>query len=223
MMHLPEFEYVEPKSLKGAARALALDPQGSVLLAGGTDLLVNMKHRLMEPRRLINLKSIPKMAYIESAKGEVRIGALTTLHEVSSSSLIRDQYPALYQAAQEVGAYSHQVMGTVGGNLCQGNRCRYYNQSAFWRNARGICYKAGGEICHVVRKPGECHSTYCGDLAPVFIALEANVNVVGPEGERRFPLKKLYRQDGKRPLDFIKGEILKEILLPRPLGQSLYL
>jgi len=222
-MHLPEFEYVEPKSLKEAAKALASDPKGSVLLAGGTDLLVNMKHRLMEPRRLINLKSIPKMAYIESGKDGMRIGVLTTLHEVSSSPLIRDQYPALCQAAQEVGAYSHQVMGTVGGNLCQGNRCRYYNQSAFWRNARGICYKAGGEICHVVRKPGECHSTYCGDLAPVLIALEADVKVMGPEGERRFPLKKIFKQDGKKPLYFKKGEILKEILLPHPLGQSLYL
>ena len=221
-MRLPRFEYVEPRTLKGAAKAL-VGREGSVLLAGGTDLLVNMKHRVIEPKWVVNLKAIPKLAYIVEAKGGLRIGALTTLHDLASSSMIQERYPVLSQAAREVGAYAHQVMGTVGGNLCQANRCRYYNQSAFWRNARGICYKAGGEICHVVRKQGECHSTYCGDMAPVLIALDAKIKVVGPGMERLFPLQRLYTQDGKRPLSLKKGEIIKEVLVPPPSGRSLYL
>ena len=78
-------------------------------------------------------------------------------------------------------------------------------------------------MCHVVRKPKECHSTYCGDLAPVLIALGAQTKLVGPEGERTLSLKKLFTQNGKKPLSLKKGEILKEVLLPSPSGKTLYL
>ena len=222
-MRLPKFEYLEPRSLKEAAKALALDTKGSALLAGGTDLLVNMKHRVIQPRQVINLKTIPKLSYISDGKDGLKIGALTTLHGLASSPVIQRRYPVLSQAAKEVGAYAHQVMGTIGGNLCQGNRCRFYNQSAFWRSARPLCYKAGGEFCYVVRKPRECHSAYCGDVAPVLIALNSQIKVSGPSGERIFPLKKLYTQDGKKPLSLKKGEILKEVHIPPSSGKTLYL
>jgi 4-hydroxybenzoyl-CoA reductase subunit beta len=222
-MRLPKFEYLEPKTLKKAAHALASDMKGSVLLAGGTDLLVNMKHKVLQPKQVITLKTIPKLAYIWSVKEGLKIGTLTTLHDIASSSVIQEKAQVLCDAAREVGAYAHQNMGTLGGNLCQGNRCRFYNQSAFWRGAKSPCYKAGGELCHVVRKSKECHSTYCGDMAPVLIALDAQVRVIGPRGERIFPLRKLYTQDGKRPLSFRKGEILKEIILPLSSGKTLYL
>ena len=229
-MRLPKFEYLEPKTLKEAAKALASDTKGSVLIAGGTDLLVNMKHQVIRPKQVINLKTIPKLAYISNGKGGLRIGTLTTLHSIASSPLIQKRVPILCQSAREVGAYAHQTMGTLGGNLCQGNRCRFYNQSTFWRGVKSPCYKAGGNICHVVparpaggRKSKECHSTYCGDMAPALIALDAQVRVVGPNGERVFPLSKLYTHDGKRPLSLRKGEILKEILLSSPSGKTLYL
>jgi 4-hydroxybenzoyl-CoA reductase beta subunit len=229
-MRLPKFEYLEPKSLKEASKALAVDPAGSVLLAGGTDLLVNMKHRVIQPKRVINLKAVPRLSYIADAKKGLKIGALTTLHDLASSPVIKEKHPALAQGATVVGAYAHRVMGTLGGNLCQGNRCRYYNQSVFWRSVRPPCYKAAGELCHVVparptggRKPRECHSTYCGDIAPVLIALDAQMKIVGLEGERTLPLKKLYTQNGKNPLSLKKGEILKEILIPPPSGKTIYL
>jgi 4-hydroxybenzoyl-CoA reductase subunit beta len=222
-VRLPKFEYLEPKTIQEAVRALASDAKRSVLLAGGTDLLVNMKHRVIEPKQVINLKTIPKLAYVKNVKDELRIGALATLHDLSSSRVIQERFPILSHVATKVGAYALQAMGTLGGNLCQGNRCRFYNQSAFWRGAKPPCYKAGGKLCHVVRKPGECHSAYCGDMAPVLIALEAQVRVVGPSGERVFPLNKLYTQDGKRPLSLRKGEILKEVLIPSASGKTLYL
>jgi 4-hydroxybenzoyl-CoA reductase subunit beta len=222
-MRLPKFEYMEPRSLKEAVKALAAEPAGTLLLAGGTDLIVNMKHGVIQPKRLINLKAIPKLAYISDGKDELRIGVLTTLHDLVSSSLIQEKYSVLSQAAKEVAAYAHQTMGTLGGNLCQGNRCRFYNQSFFWRSVRAHCYKAGGEICHVVRKPKECHSTYCGDMAPVLIAMDAKIKLVGPIGERTLPLKRLYTQNGKKPLSLRKGEILKEIFLPSPSSNTLYL
>jgi 4-hydroxybenzoyl-CoA reductase subunit beta len=222
-MRLPKFEYLEPRSLKEAAKALASDTKGSALLAGGTDLLVNMKHRVIQPKQVINLKTIPKLAYISNGKDGLKIGPLTPLHTLATSPVIQEKYPVLSQVANEVGGYAHQMMGTIGGNLCQGNRCRFYNQSAFWRSVRPLCYKAGGEICHVVRKPRECHSTYCGDIAPVLTALDSQIKVSGPSGERIFPLKKLYTQNGKKPLSLRKGEILKEVLVPPTSGKTLYL
>lgn len=222
MMRLPKFDYMEPKSLKEAIKALAADSKGTILLAGGTDLLVNMKHGLVQPKRIINLSAIPKLAYISDGKDGVRIGTLTTLHDLASSPLIQEKYSALGKTAKDVAAYALQVMGTLGGNLCQGNRCRFYNQSVFWRSVRPYCYKAGGEICHVVRKPKECHSTYCGDLAPVLIAMDAQIKVVGPVGERTLSLKRLYTQNGKKPLSLKKGEVLKEVFVPFPSGKTLY-
>ena len=229
-MRLPKFEYLKPKTLREAIRTVASDPKGTIALAGGTDLLVHMKYRLIEPKRVVNLKAIPRLAYIVQGKEGMRIGPLTTLHDLAASSPIQESYPALAQAALEVGAYAHQVMGTVAGNLCQANRCRFYNQSAFWRSARPPCYKVGGNICHVVpvrtaggRKPGECHSAYCGDLAPVLMALDARARLLGQDGERLIPLKKLYTQNGKKPLSLKKGELVKEILVPPPSGKTVYL
>ncbi len=222
-MRLPKFEYIEPKSLKEAVKTLSDEPTGTHLLAGGTDLLVNMKYGVIKPTRIINLKSIPKLSYIIEEKEMIRIGALTSLHDLYTSPLIQEKFSILSQAAREVGAFAHQVMGTVGGNLCQGNRCRFYNQSPFWRSVRAPCFKVGGEICHVMRKPKECHSTYCGDLAPALIALGARVKVLGPQGERIFPLKRLYTQNGKKPLSLRKGEILKEVLLSQSSGKGIYL
>jgi 4-hydroxybenzoyl-CoA reductase beta subunit len=222
-MRLPKFECLEPKSLKQAAKDLAADPKGTVLLAGGTDLLVNMKHRVIVPKRIINLKTIPKLDHITEGKDGLRIGTLSTLHDIASSPLIKERWTALGQAAKEVGAYAHQAMGTLGGNLCQGNRCRFYNQSAFWSGVRPPCFKTGGKVCYVVPKSKECHSAYCGDLAPVLIALNAQIKVSGPEGERSLPLKKLYTHNGKKSLSLKKGEILKEILVPPSSGKTLYL
>jgi 4-hydroxybenzoyl-CoA reductase subunit beta len=221
---------MEPRTLREAVRVMVSDPRGTVALAGGTDLLVHMKHRLIQPKRVVNLKAIPRLAYIVQGKDGVRIGPMTTLHDLATSSAIREAHPALAQAALEVGAYAHQVMGTVAGNLCQANRCRFYNQSAFWRSARPLCYKAGGKICHVVpvhpageKASGQCYSTYCGDLAPVLVALDAWVRLLGQDGERSVPLKRLYTQNGKKPLSLRKGEMVKEVLVPPPSGKTVYL
>jgi 4-hydroxybenzoyl-CoA reductase subunit beta len=182
-----------------------------------------MKHRVIEPRGIINLKAIPKLNQMIAGKEGLRVGALSTLRDISSSLLVKERYPALARAASEVGAYAHQAMGTLGGNLCQGNRCRFYNQSAFWRGVRPLCFKAGGKVCYVVPKSMECHSAYCGDLAPVLIALDAGMKIAGPAGERSVSLKKLYTHNGLRPLSLKKGEILKEILIPPSSGKTLYL
>jgi 4-hydroxybenzoyl-CoA reductase subunit beta len=142
---------MEPKSIKEATTIL-LDEPGAKILAGGTDILPNMKHRVECPEVLVNIKRIAGLDYIRQDNGDIRLGALTPLKRLPAESFVVENLSGLAQAASAVGAYHHQVMGTLAGNICQQNRCMYFNQSKWWRSSRPTCYKAGGEICHVVNK-----------------------------------------------------------------------
>lgn len=213
-MRLPKFDYREPKTLKEAASILLGDERARVL-AGGTDLLVNMKHRVELPTTLVNLKKIKGLDGIRQDRGNIRIGALTPLKKIARDVFIVENMPALAQAASSVGSYHHQTMGTIGGNICQQNRCQYYNQSRWWRSARETCLKAGGEICHVVGRKGTCYAGYCGDLAPALLVLEARVVLKGKTESRIIPLEEIFSGDGKNPLRLEKGEILSEIIIPK--------
>jgi 4-hydroxybenzoyl-CoA reductase subunit beta len=194
------------------------------ILAGGTDLLVNMKHRVEVPPVVVNIKSISGLNYIRHDNGDVRIGALTPLKRIYQTPFIAEKLPALARAASFVGSFHHQTMGTIAGNLCQQNRCKYYNQSQWWRSARPTCFKAGGEICHVVNKKETCYSSYCGDTAPALLVMNARVVLQESGDSREIPIEELFSGDGKAPLNLRNGEILSEIIIPAEAanGESSY-
>jgi 4-hydroxybenzoyl-CoA reductase subunit beta len=223
VVRLPKFDYRKPATIKEASVILSSEP-GSRVLAGGTDLLVNMKHRVETPGVLVNIKGVAKLDYIRRENGAARIGALTRLKRIFQSSMVVDGAAALASAASHVGSYHHQVMGTVGGNLCQQNRCKYFNQSQRWRAAKQTCFKAGGEICHVVNKKAVCYSAYCGDLAPSLLVLDAKILLSGVDGAREISLETFFSGNGKAPLGLGKGEILTEIIIPETSfdGSSVY-
>jgi 4-hydroxybenzoyl-CoA reductase subunit beta len=212
-MRLPKFEYLEARSVKEASSIL-LDKPTAKILAGGTDLLVNMKHRVELPSVLVNLKKVSEMDFIIHDDGVLRIGALTSLKRISRMQLIVAKIPALASAASLVGSYHHQTMGTVGGNICQQNRCKFFNQSLWWRSVRPPCFKAGGEICHVVNRKETCYSSYCGDVAPALLVLNARVILANQHGSREIPLESLFSGEGEKPLELKRGEILTEIIIP---------
>ncbi len=213
-MRLPKFEYFEPKDLKEALAILQNKPAAKIL-AGGTDLLVNMKHRIECPPVLVNIKRIADLDYMRRDNGDIRIGALTPLKRLHAESLIVENFPVLAQAASAVGSYHHQVMGTLAGNICQQNRCMYFNQSKWCRSSRPTCYKAGGEICHVVNKKEICYSAYCGDMAPALMVINAKIALEGPDGSKEMPIENFFSGDGKAPLIKKPGEILTEIIIPK--------
>ncbi|MFH1350230.1 MAG: FAD binding domain-containing protein [Pseudomonadota bacterium] len=223
-MRLPKFEYVEARSVQEAS-AILLDEPKAKILAGGTDLLINMKHRVEVPSILVNIKNVADLDFIRKDNGAIRLGALTSLKRVYKSPLIAERVPALSSAASKVGSYHHQTMGTLGGNICQQNRCMFFNQSQWWRSARPTCLKAGGEICHVVNKKETCYSSYCGDVAPALLSANANVILQGREGSRQISLGSLFSGNGKNPLGLQRGEILTEIVIPEEAldGVSTYL
>jgi 4-hydroxybenzoyl-CoA reductase subunit beta len=213
-VRLPKFEYMEPESIQEASSILLDDPKAKIL-AGGTDLLVNMKHRVEVPSVIVNIKGISHLDFIAQENGAIRIGALTSLKNAYRNPLIREKLPALTLAASSVGSYHHQCMGTIGGNICQQNRCKYFNQSQWWRSSRDLCFKAGGEICHVVNKKGICYSSYSGDVAPALLLLNARVILEGKTAKREISIESLFSGDGKAPLNLQGGEILSEIIIPQ--------
>jgi len=215
-MRLPKFEHLQPESLEEALDLLSEHGEEAKVIAGGTDLLVSMKQRLLTPRYLLNLKGLAELDFIEEDKGEVRIGALTRLTTIIKSPLVREKFPVLAQAAGYVAAPPLQNMGTLGGNLCLNTRCFFYNQSQFWRQARPLCFKTDGETCHVVKGGDHCYSVYQGDLAPVLIALEARVKVAKKGSEWVIPLLDLYTGKGEEPIALEAGEILTEVEIPVP-------
>ena len=212
-MRLPKFRYVEPESIKEASTIL-LDEPGAKFLAGGTDILPNMKHRVELPSVVVNIKKIPELNSIQRDNGAIRIGALTSLKKVYEYPIIAKNLSALASAASSVGSYHHQTMGTIGGNICQQNRCKYFNQSQWWRSSRPTCFKAGGEICHVVNKKEICYSSYCGDVAPALLVLDAKIIVESRDHSREIPLETLFSGNGKAPLNFQRGELLTQIVIP---------
>ena len=222
-MRLPKFNYVEPRGIKEASSILSDDPKAK-MLAGGTDLLVNMKHRVEVPSVIVNIKRIPELDFIEEKNGSIRIGALASLKRIYGNPLIRQKLPALTLAASSVGSYHHQIMGTIGGNICQQNRCKFFNQSKWWRSSRQPCLKVGGEICYVVNKKGTCYSSYSGDMAPALLVMNAKVRLESNTGVREVSLEDLFSGDGKTPLHLEGGEILTHVIIPEEAatGFSIY-
>ncbi|MGZ5476930.1 MAG: FAD binding domain-containing protein, partial [Thermoanaerobaculia bacterium] len=142
MMRAGRFRYVAARSIADAAAALADGGPQASLLAGGTDLVPNMKRRQQTPEVLISLRRVDELRGV-TANGETSIGACTTLHDIVRDPSLR-RHEALFRAASQVATPLIRSTATVGGNLCLDTRCNYYNQSYEWRRAIDFCKKAPG-------------------------------------------------------------------------------
>jgi len=214
MLRLPEFEYRRPARLE---EALALLAEGdAVPIAGGTDLIPNLKHRLLAPRRLVALRPLPELRGIEVRDGALVIGAAETLAAVARHPLVRRYAPSLARAAGTVAGPQHRNMGTIGGNLCLDTRCTYYNQTYFWRKALGFCLKRDGSVCHVTKVGKKCVAAHSADTPPVLMTLGAVADLASTAGERSVPVADFFVADGvwntvRRP-----DELVVRIRVPLP-------
>jgi 4-hydroxybenzoyl-CoA reductase subunit beta len=188
-----------------------------MLIAGGTDLLPNMKRRHQTPSTLVSLARIEALKKIANGSSAT-LGAGLTLNEIVANPMVREKYAGLYQAAAQVATVHLRNMGTLGGNLCLDTRCNYYNQNYEWRKAIDFCLKKDGEICWVATASKRCVATSSTDCAPALIALGASVRLVSAQGERDVALADLYRNDGIDYLARRPDEILTEVRLPPTEG-----
>jgi 4-hydroxybenzoyl-CoA reductase subunit beta len=192
---------------------LAGDPNARVL-AGGTDLVANLRDGLGAPSILVDLGAIEELATIGTDGRGIRIGARVTLARLAADAQIGTLYPAVAQAAASVAGPAHRSVATVGGNLCLDTRCVFYNQSEWWRRANRYCLKYRGEVCHVAPQGNSCQAAYSGDLAPALLALEAEAEIAGGGGSRRIALSDLYVDDGAAHLALRAGEIIAAVHIP---------
>ena len=214
-MSMPAMRIVRPRAVGEAVRVLADHGPEAMVIAGGTDVVPNLQMRLFAPRVLLDIKGISALrGVVRQADGSVRIGALTTLTQLLAAEPLQSRYSVLASAVGTIAGPLQRNMGTVGGNLCLETRCRWYNQSYFWRKSLGGCLKKDGPICHVAPGGTRCWAAWSGDSAPAFLTLEAEIEITGPNGARRIPLASFYRNDGMDRILLALDELLTAVALP---------
>ena len=219
------FSYVNAAGEKEAVAALVPE-RGRVLpMAGGMDLVGLMKDYIAQPDRIVNVKGLDRTIR-KGSDGGLRIGAAVTLADLAANADVLKMYPALAEAAAEVGTPQIRNFGTVGGNLNQRPRCWYF------RNEEFHCLKKGGSRCfavdgenqyHAIFGDGPCHIVHPSSLAVPAIALNARFRIVGPAGEREvaagdfflMPDRNLFGETVLAP-----NELVTHMILPGPQGRS---
>jgi 4-hydroxybenzoyl-CoA reductase subunit beta len=213
MLRLPLFGSASPTTV--AELVSAMSRPGARLLAGGTDLLPNLKHRLEAPEILVSIDKIDALREIRWNDGAyLSIGAGVTLSQLAENNEVGARFPSLVKAAGLVASPLIRNMATLGGNVNLDTRCKYVNQSEFWRSAIGGCLKSDGDVCHVVPKGRSCVAAMSSDCVPVLISLGAYLLQVGPEGEREVSLGDYYSSNGIKHTRADPGEITAEIRVP---------
>jgi xanthine dehydrogenase YagS FAD-binding subunit len=218
------FEYARPATVEQAVQLLAAE--GSVALAGGSDLLALMKDGVEAPRRVVAIGGIAALRGVRLDGSGLRIGALATLDELAAHPEVRRQYRVVAESAGHVAGPQIRNFGTVAGNLCQRPRCWYF------RTGFGLLPEHGGKSMVVagdnryhaiLGNAGPAYFVHPSTLAPLLIALGARLRLAGPRGERQIDLESFYRTPrapGEREHALAPGELVTEVLVP-PLGGRL--
>jgi len=216
---MKSFEHVNADMIENAVSLLD-EGWTARIIAGGTDLLGEMKREIISPERLVNLKTIEGLSYFQYSEEGLKVGALTTLSDIESNEIVRDKFGILSQAISKVGTPQLRNMGTIGGNICQRPRCWYY------RNIHYQCLRKDGRRCfapagenryHAILGGGPCFMVHPSDLAPALIALDASLEIANPEGRRVIPIEEFFVGPKIEPdkENILKAnEIVTEIRVP---------
>ena len=216
MMRLPRFAYRGPRSVGEVVDMLAAN-EDAMLVAGGTDVLPNMKRRQQTPAVLVGLRGVAELTRVAEGDG-LTIGAGVTLTDLLQIPSVRQHYTGLWQAVAQIATPHLRNMGTLGGNLCLDTRCNYYDQTYEWRKAVDFCMKKDGSTCWVAPSSRRCLAVSSTDAAPMLAAIGAEVSLKSAERERRVALADLYRNDGIEYLTRQRDELLTAVHLPDAAG-----
>jgi 4-hydroxybenzoyl-CoA reductase subunit beta len=214
MLRLQSFDVERPKSVDEAVALLDRHGAKAKLLAGGTDVMPNLKHGLYEPEVVIALSAIDELRGVRVVDGALEVGALTTLEEIEAHPLVLARAPGLAQAAHAVAGPTQRTMGTLGGNVCLDTRCVWINQTHFWRKSLGFCLKKDGTVCHVVKGGRTCVAAASNDTATMLVALDAKLTIRSAGGARVVAIRDFYKGDGVYNLRLAPNELLTKITVP---------
>ena len=217
------FEYVSVRDLRSASQALGRDPDRAKILAGGIDLLSELKERIIEPDRIVNIKSIPGLNVLKADARGLTLGALVTLTAIERHDGIRRAYTALAESAESVASPQIRNVGTIGGNLCQRPRCWYYRDEAI------KCIKKGGSKCYAAEDQadnkynailggGPSYIIHPSDCATALVALGAIVRYTNGQGKpQELPAEEFFILPKENPRweNVLRpGEIVSEVFIP---------
>lgn len=216
--------FLEPTSLAEAIRLLTGGNGQARVIAGGSDVLGELKDDVAYYEYLVSLAGLPELRDMRWEHDALRLGALVTLAQLEHEPRLQASYSMLYEAARGVATPEIRSQGTLGGNLCQRPRCLYY------RHALTPCLKKGGIDCPALASPYQaylsilggqgCYSVHASDLAPPLLALEAQVTLAGPAGMRSLPLAQFFAGpecDVRRENILAANDILTEVTVPLPI------
>ncbi len=215
---MKRFLHVDAKTVQAASAALAKGK--AVAIAGGTDILGTLKDNILPeyPEVVVNLKTIPGLSYIKEEGGMLKIGALTLLDEIAQSSIVQTKYTALSQAASRTASTHIRELGTIGGNICQQNRCWYFRSP----DNKFNCLRKGGNMCYAMAGDNRYHSIFgavkaClavnpSDTAPALVALNARIVT----NKRTIEAEKFWDVAIPSSTVLAADEIVTEIQIPTP-------
>ena len=221
-----DFQFFQPNSVDEAVSLLASRPDVSLPIAGGSDLLSEMKDGVVSPERLVSLASLDELKGISQTSNGTTLGAMTTIAEIAESEVIRAGYTALAQAAAGLATPQIRNVGTLGGNLNQRPRCWYY------RHPLSVCLKKGGDRCFALEGSSKylcitggdrCYIVHPSDTAVALAAFDAEIEIAGPTGMRVLPIEEFFAGPGR---DITKenvlapGEIVTRVYLPPVDGEG---
>jgi len=223
MMRLPSFDVAMPGTMPELLENLRPNGHNVKIMAGGTDLLVNMKQGFHISRRLVWPGRVEELRRISvQPGGEISIGAMATLSDVAASDVVKAVYPSLPKALLSIATPAIRNRATIGGNLCLDTRCYFYNESEFWRGSLGGCLKLNipvhesGGTCHAAPGNAICSAVCSSDSSPILLALDASVELQRVQDKRTVPLSGFYANDGMRYLNLAPDELVTRIILPVP-------
>ena len=225
------FEYVSAQSVAEVGEMLAADGEAAAIIAGGTDLLGEIKQGTARPSKLVVLNSIDGLKGIWIHERGLLIGAMTTIAEIAEHEYVRSRYAVLAEACDSVATPQIRNVGTLGGNLCQRPRCWYYRSPLF------DCLKKGGDRCfaydgmnkfHAIFDTGVCPAVHASDTAVALCALNARALLMSVDGARMMPVEDFFVQtneDATVENVLQPGEMVAEIVIPdaSPNLRSIYL
>ena len=202
------------------ALKVASEVSGSYsFIAGGTDLMVNRFQGNEVCEAWIDISSIPGLKGVSIDDDRLIMGVGCTLEEMIQNELIQINCPILKTAIESIASPVIRKTATLGGNLLCENRCSFYNQSEWWRNAAGRCLKCEGEVCLASGGKKHCYAKFVSDTAIALISLGAEIEIMNHGGNRIVPLETIYSGDGVSPRFLNTDDLLIAIRLP--LGKEI--